>query len=213
LHYGPIPPRIDEDEKAPTKKSAALEAADRWNFVLSFQYGNNRFPWDNLSSEANVLFEKKGDSYAFQKIMRTLSKEKRAFQYLKSLGLPIESDGRALISRSDAIQWLTAHKQELDQAGYIVQFRGDGQAPRYFLGKPEIKIRIGEKLDWFDIQAVISFGQFQIPFLKIRQLILAKKKNSIYQTVPSPLSPIIGFMITKIYSISRRPVRARRVFI
>ena len=79
--------------------------------------------------------------------MRSLTKEKRAFQYLKSIGLPLELDGRTSISRSDAVQWLTEHKQDLDQAGYLVQFRGDGQAPRYFLGKPEIKIRIGEKLD------------------------------------------------------------------
>jgi SNF2 family DNA or RNA helicase len=177
LTYGPITPKIDEDEKSAAKKAAALVAADRWNFVLSFQYGNNRFPWDGLSSEANVLFEKKGDTYAFQKIMRSLTKEKRAFQYLKSIGLPLEQDGRTSISRSDAVQWLTTHKQDLDQSGYLVQFRGDGQAPRYFLGKPEIKIRIGEKLDWFDIQAIISFGTFQIPFLKIRQLILAKKKE------------------------------------
>jgi SNF2 family DNA or RNA helicase len=177
LTYGPITPRLDEEEKSAAKKAAALVAADRWNFVLSFQYGNNRFPWDGLSVEANVLFEKKGESYAFQKIMRSLTKEKRAFQYLKSIGLPLELDGRTSISRSDAVQWLTEHKQDLDQAGYLVQFRGDGQAPRYFLGKPEIKIRIGEKLDWFDIQAVISFGTFQIPFLKIRQLILAKKKE------------------------------------
>ena len=175
LSYGPIVPKLDEDEKPTSKK--ALEAADRWQFVLSFQYGNNRFPWDGLSAEANVLFEKKGDSYAFQKIMRSLVKEKRSFQSLKSMGLPMEADGRATISRSDAVQWLTAHKQDLDQAGFVVQFKGDGSAPRYFLGKPEISIRIGEKFDWFDIQAIISFGQFQIPFLKIRQLILQKKKE------------------------------------
>jgi SNF2 family DNA or RNA helicase len=177
LTYGPITPRLDEEEMSVANKAAALAAADRWNFVLSFQYGNNRFPWDGLSAEANVLFEKKGESYAFQKIMRSLAKEKRAFQYLKSIGLPLKHDGRTSISRSDAVQWLTEHKEDLDQSGYLVQFRGDGQAPRYFLGKPEIKIRIGEKLDWFDIQAVISFGTFQIPFLKIRQLILAKKKE------------------------------------
>jgi hypothetical protein len=175
LSYGPIVPKIDGDEKPSSKK--ALEAADRWQFVLSFQYGNNRFPWDGLAAEANVLFEKKGDSYAFQKIMRSLVKEKRSFQSLKSMGLPMEADGRATISRSDAVQWLTAHKQDLDQAGFTVQFKGDGSAPRYFLGKPEISIRIGEKFDWFDIQAIISFGQFQIPFLKIRQLILQKKKE------------------------------------
>jgi hypothetical protein len=175
LSYGPITPKFDEEEKVSSKK--ALEAADRWQFVLSFQYGNNRFPWDGLSAEANVLFEKKGDSYAFQKIMRSLAKEKRAFQSLKSMGLPMEADGRATISRSDAVQWLTAHKQDLDQGAFTVHFKGDGSAPRYFLGKPEIKIRIGEKLDWFDVQAVISFGTFQIPFLKIRQLILQKKKE------------------------------------
>ncbi len=175
LSYGPLVPKLDDDEKPLSKK--ALEAADRWQFVLSFQYGNNRFPWDGLAAEANVLFEKKADSYAFQKIMRSLAKEKRSFQSLKSMGLPMEADGRATISRSDAVQWLTAHKQDLDQAGFTVQFKGDGSAPRYFLGKPEISIRIGEKFDWFDIQAVILFGQFQIPFLKIRQLILQKKKE------------------------------------
>lgn len=175
LSYGPIVPKHDGDDKPTSKK--ALEAADRWQFVLSFQYGNNRFPWDGLAAEANVLFEKKADSFAFQKIMRSLVKEKRSFQSLKSMGLPMESDGRATISRSDAVQWLTAHKQDLDQAGFTVHFKGDGSAPRYFLGKPEISIRIGEKFDWFDIQAIISFGQFQIPFLKIRQLILQKKKE------------------------------------
>ncbi|CAM4188826.1 DEAD/DEAH box helicase [Aquirufa beregesia] len=176
LSYGPIVNKLEE-EKVPSKKSVALEAADRWNFVLSFQYGNNRFPWDGLGSEANVLFEKKGDSYAFQKIMRSLTKEKRAYQQLKSLGLQIEVDGKAVLSRGEAVQWLTLNKAALDLAGFSVQFKGDGQAPRYFLGKPEIKIRIGEKLDWFDIQAIISFGEFQIPFLKIRQLILQKKKE------------------------------------
>jgi hypothetical protein len=175
LSYGPIVPKHDGDDKPTSKK--ALEAADRWQFVLSFQYGNNRFPWDGLAAEANVLFEKKADSFAFQKIMRSLVKEKRSFQSLKSMGLPMELDGRATISRSDAVQWLTAHKQDLDQAGFTVHFKGDGSAPRYFLGKPEISIRIGEKFDWFDIQAIISFGQFQIPFLKIRQLILQKKKE------------------------------------
>lgn len=175
LSYGPVGPKVEEQKPGPGRKSAALEAADRWVFTLSFQYGNNRFPWDNLSSEANVLFEKKGDSYAFQKIMRSLSKEKRAFTSLKNLGLSLELDGRTSLGRAEAVQWLTLNKQALDQAGFQVQFKGDGSAPRYFLGKPQIQVRIGEKLDWFDIQAIITFGEFQIPFLKIRQLILAKK--------------------------------------
>lgn len=175
LSYGPVGPKVEEQKPGPGRKSAALEAADRWVFTLSFQYGNNRFPWDNLSSEANVLFEKKGDSYAFQKIMRSLSKEKRAFTSLKNLGLSLDLDGKTSLGRAEAVQWLTLNKQALDQAGFQVQFKGDGSAPRYFLGKPQIQVRIGEKLDWFDIQAIITFGEFQIPFLKIRQLILAKK--------------------------------------
>lgn len=175
LSYGPVGPKVEEHKPGPGRKSAALEAADRWVFTLSFQYGNNRFPWDNLSSEANVLFEKKGDSYAFQKIMRSLSKEKRAFTSLKNLGLSLDLDGKTSLGRAEAVQWLTLNKQALDQAGFQVQFKGDGSAPRYFLGKPQIQVRIGEKLDWFDIQAIITFGEFQIPFLKIRQLILAKK--------------------------------------
>ena len=42
----------------------------------------------------------------------------RAFQQLKTLGLKMENDGRAFMQRGDAVQWLTANKEALDQALY-----------------------------------------------------------------------------------------------
>ncbi|MFM1913849.1 MAG: hypothetical protein RIR51_1701 [Bacteroidota bacterium] len=178
ISYGPLSSvQIEEDENLKKKKAKEDELNEKWQFTLSFQYGNNRFPWDNLAAEANVLFAKKGDSFSFEKINRSIVKEKRAFNILKNAGLPLKLNGKAILGRGESLKWLSDNKQVLDEAGFILNFKGDGQVPRYFLGKPNISIRIGEKLDWFDIQAVISFGEHQIPFLKIRQLILQGKQE------------------------------------
>ncbi len=178
LSYGPLSSvQVEEDENLKKKKGKEDELNEKWQFALSFQYGNNRFPWDNLSAEANVLFAKVGDSYSFQKINRSLGKEKRAFNILKNSGLPLKINGKAIMGRGESLKWLSDYKEVLDEAGFQLSFKGDGQLPRYFLGKPAISIRVGEKTDWFDIQAVISFGEFQIPFLKIRQLILQGKQE------------------------------------
>ena len=49
---------------------------------------------------------------------------------------------------------------------------------KYFLGASEISIRIEEKIDWFDIKAIIKFGDYEIPFLEIRNLI-TKGQNEV----------------------------------
>jgi SNF2 family DNA or RNA helicase len=38
-------------------------------------------------------------------------------------------------------------------------------------------VHIEEKNDWFDIKAKVRFGEFEIPFLKLRNLILANKRE------------------------------------
>src|SRR5690606_742609 len=47
---------------------------------------------------------------------------------------------------------------------------------KYFVGRSTISLDVNENKDWFDIQAIIRFGEFEIPFLQLRSYIL-KKKN------------------------------------
>ncbi|MFT6880002.1 MAG: SNF2 family DNA or RNA helicase, partial [Arcticibacterium sp.] len=48
-----------------------------------------------------------------------------------------------------------------------------GSEKQYHLGTSSIEVSIEENSDWFDIKTKVQFGSFEIPFLKLRELVLA----------------------------------------
>ena len=45
------------------------------------------------------------------------------------------------------------------------------------MGKIELKIKVNQFEDWFDVMAVVKFGDFEIPFSRLKNNILQKKKE------------------------------------
>ncbi|GAB3030314.1 DEAD/DEAH box helicase [Spirosoma pulveris] len=142
-------------------------------FDLSFQYGDFTFRYDNFGASANVSLEKKNDEYVFHKIRRDQRLERLKLTFLRESGLDLRH-GRLALSKSEAFSWLANNNSQLKEAGFLL--RQDAQdTKRYFLGYSSINVSIKEGRDWFDIYANVRFGEFEIPFLKLRTLILNKK--------------------------------------
>ena len=60
---------------------------------------------------------------------------------------------------------------------------------RYFAGLSTIKLEVSENIDWFDINAIIKFGEYEIPFKELRKYIVKGKRefklpNGEYAVVP-----------------------------
>jgi superfamily II DNA or RNA helicase len=151
------------------------DVAHRLAFDLSFQYGNFTFRFDSFAASANVSVEKQGDSYVFHKIRRDHRTERARLNFLAEQGLNLRQ-GRLSIPKADAFSWLTDHAPVLRDAGFVVRQHAD-DTKRYFLGYSSIQVRIEEGRDWFDIHALVCFGKYEIPFLKLRSLILGKKRE------------------------------------
>ncbi len=146
-------------------------------FDLAFQYGNNTFKFDSFSSEAYVNVEKQGDSWVFHKVKRDLVYEKDQVAFLKNLDLDVKQ-GRISLEKRPAFSWLQRHAQVLQENNFEVkQLENTQNQKQYFLGYSEIEVNIVEKNDWFDIQAKVRFGEFEIPFLTLRNLIIANKRE------------------------------------
>jgi len=139
---------------------------------LAFSYRGKQFtaPTTNRFS---VNMRKEGDEYHFERIMRHHKAERETLEALKALELPL-SQYRVVMDKQEAFSWVTAHKETLAQQG-IETVQSSVEGRRYFMGKPSIKIDISEAHDWFDIKAQINFGEFEIPFAKIRKLIVQGK--------------------------------------
>lgn len=149
------------------------ESGQRIAFDLSFQYGDFMFRFDSFGPSANVSLEKKGEDYIFHKIRRDQRLERQKLAFLRESGLDLRH-GRLALPKSEAFTWLTDNNLSLQEAGFLLRQNAQ-DSKRYFLGYSSISVSIEEGRDWFDIYANVRFGEFEIPFLKLRTLILNKK--------------------------------------
>lgn len=174
----------ENSQKVPTSlfdsqntQSSDNEEDSKIVFDLSFQYGSYTFRFDSFSAEAYVNVEKKENSWHFNKVRRDLKDEKAKINLLKEIGLEI-GQGRKALPKFEAFSWLQRYAPLLAEQNFeIRQQENNPNAKQYFLGYSTIDIRIEERNDWFDIKALVRFGEFEIPFLKLRNLILANKKE------------------------------------
>src|SRR5690606_6312126 len=141
-------------------------------FDLSFKYGKHRFRGDNIGP-VNVTMEKQGDDYVFHRITRKTNEEKNFLHTLQKLGLPAKGF-RVAVPKSLAFSWLNENRVNLLNLGFEVS-QPESRDKKYFVGKAVIEVEVKENLDWFDINAKIRFGEFEILFKDLRKLILRKK--------------------------------------
>ncbi|WP_375447926.1 DEAD/DEAH box helicase [uncultured Fibrella sp.] len=142
---------------------------------LSFQYGDFTFRFNSFANSSNVSLEKVGDEYVFHKIKRELKAERNRFVQLRDQGLDLRN-GQLELPKSKAFTWLSENRDMLSEAGFQVR-QNASDTRRYFLGYSSLDISIRESRDWFDIHAKVRFGDFEIPFLRLRSLILAQKRE------------------------------------
>ena len=144
-------------------------------FDLSFQYGNFSFHSDSSASPSSVSIEKKEKEYLFYKVKRDIVAERSHLNHLREWGLNIRN-GVIGMPKSQAFGWLQSNATLLSENGIIVR-QNTADAKRYFLGYSSLDISIQEGRDWFDINAKVQFGEFEIPFIQLRNYILNQKKE------------------------------------
>ncbi len=142
-------------------------------FELKFKYGPFKYRADH-QVPVSVSLEKIGDEYIFHRIRRRLPEEKELLDFLTELGLPLKG-GKASLPKTAAMEWINRNLVTLQERGFVVNQKNISEK-KYFLGKVSIDLKIDEGIDWFDIKAVIRFGDFEIPFADLRRYI-AKNKS------------------------------------
>jgi superfamily II DNA or RNA helicase len=151
---------------------------------LYFKYAGYIFPYGD-GRHVSVRMEKTGDDYLFHRIKRSVTWEKGKLQQLEAMGLKTVSslfqnlEVAAHDDESDrsfpVFEWLNQHHDELLEKGFELE-QPDGQK-RYVFGSTKIDLEISENNDWFDINAVVYFGPYRIPFIQLKNHILNHKKE------------------------------------
>src|SRR5690606_37945496 len=117
------------------------------------------------------------DHYTLQMMKRSLQWEENRMQELLDMGLHkanvLFSNLEPVVhgdERVSVMDWLREHNNELAQLGYeIVQ---EDPHKRFFFGRTELDLTVKEGNDWFDVEAVARFGDYEVPFIQLRNHLL-----------------------------------------
>ena len=143
-------------------------------FELKFKYGTQTYS-ANQVLPVSVEVENEDNQYTFHRIKRNVDGEKKSIQILIESGLNLKSS-QTTMGMGEAFSWIRNTQKFIEDAGISLQQMKNG-SKRYFLGKSEMSVEIKENIDWFDIHAIVKFGEFEIPFKVIRTYILKNKKE------------------------------------
>jgi SNF2 family DNA or RNA helicase len=152
-------------------------------FELDFEYGEARFSAEAMNEsnefnqQVNVRLEESDGEFIFHRIHRKIHFEQKIIHRFRDLGLDFKK-GSVALEKGKAFGWIARYASTLQSQGIAIR-QNTRRNQKYFLGKPEIKLQITENIDWFDIQALIRFGEFEIPFLQLRKWVLQKKAEFI----------------------------------
>ncbi|TAD95062.1 MAG: DEAD/DEAH box helicase, partial [Bacteroidetes bacterium] len=144
---------------------------DKILFEISFNYGD--FNFKSISTkDSSVSLEKTEDSYIFYKVYRDLNYEKNILENLLSQGIDLRN-GKCVLPKNQAFSWLNEHFEQMQTQDFSIE-QSLKNGKKYFLGRSQLNLEIKESLDWFDVYAKVMFGEYEIPFIRLRKMILDK---------------------------------------
>jgi SNF2 family DNA or RNA helicase len=167
-----IPAKDMFQAKSPTAERMA--ATEKILFNLAFQYGEYTVANTEVK-RISVNIEKTQDSYIFHRLIRDINHEKEFIKTLADRELEVKN-GKAVLDKSLAFSWLNQHAQELEKQGFVIG-QANQTTKNYFIGEISLNVGITENNDWFDIYGTVRFGDFEIPFIKLRPYILNRKNE------------------------------------
>lgn len=168
--------------RAEAGKNAVLSLENNLQYrpclVLNFEYGDEKFLPGN-KRKMSVSVKKKNGSFVYYKTTRDFKWEKEILETINHSGLKEENgyftlNGISLLEPQNAlyffVNWLNEKRPELEQKG--IRIKQDQLDKTYYTGSQKLELKTQTKGDWFDVYAVVKFGEFSIPFIQLKKYIL-----------------------------------------
>ncbi|MEO0470370.1 MAG: SNF2-related protein [Bacteroidota bacterium] len=147
-----------------------------FSFVPQVSYDRFTLPLRDIG-KVKAFMEKTGEDFTFYTVQRDDNEEKRIVDLLKDI-TPNGTHSMTPwqnVEKDRGLTWLSANTQFVQQNG--IEIRQENQQYRIQLDRPEMRLTTKEDGDWFDIQAVVLIGGYEIPFIKFRNHILRSQRE------------------------------------
>ncbi|MCX6228068.1 MAG: DEAD/DEAH box helicase [Bacteroidia bacterium] len=146
-------------------------------FIPLFKYNDQLIPAGDEGTKI-AAFSVYQDSYLFNRSEKDTVWEAQVISDLQNIGLSGSLPALYLANLEEskmqtiynAVNWISKNSKALNRLGIeVIQDKLDHV---YFIGNQSIELAIDHQNDWFDVNAMVVFGSFKIPFVRLRKNIL-----------------------------------------
>jgi SNF2 family DNA or RNA helicase len=169
---------IEMIQRNPGKK-AILELGEDFNsrlmLCLFFRYGDRRLVYTTNPRKRRVVsLEEINGQENICWFDRDLEWEKRLHNYLLELNLELQNENYfylkqnpEILQKYGLIDWINLNLDKL--SSYEIEQKTER---RYYQGKIKLESKVGEKIDWFEMEIDVVLDCFRIPFSQFKKHIL-----------------------------------------
>ena len=167
---------IKANKQAEMVLELGLNGGPVW--IVEFRYNQQVIHADS-PIQRFVNYTGKGKVHSFESFMRDLEWEEEILNLVKEVGLKSRDDRNFYLNDNfnrsqetdlySGIQFVNEIHQNLSDSGIIFRHR---LKRTFYLGEIKLDLESEEKEDWFDVKAVVRFGDFTVPFLNLKNHLL-----------------------------------------
>jgi SNF2 family DNA or RNA helicase len=161
---------IDYTKKAILQLDTDLECKPI--LKLYFQYNDKKIGPD-YSDKKIVKLIQVSDSFNFQIIKRDNEWENRCVTLLQSIDFEFFNNRYFRFPKSGFLSIIEHLNKNHDRLSKLFSLDISFNKKQYFTGEISISFTVNKKIDWFDLKAIVQFGEHNIAFSKLRNNILS----------------------------------------
>lgn len=143
---------------------------------LRFAYDKYELPYDKKLPLQTV--RRDAEESALVRIHRDPESEQDAWKGLSSYGLKrgAEPGIYVLRQKTSAFDFLLRQVPKLAEHGYEVYGEEELKSIRVNRNRPKLSLSVSSGIDWFDVQAVVNFGELEVSLVDIRRAFRKREK-------------------------------------
>ena len=161
----------EEEIAEPVPRLYLSEADGTLLVLLRFGYGATEVAYDKALPE--TMLTRKAETRTLIRLTRRPEQEQRWWEAVSGNGLKRggEPDQFVLRAKTDPVDFLLTHVPRLTEAGFEIYGERALTSARVNRSRPTIAFNVSSGIDWFDVDAVIHFGDTEVKLKEVRRAV------------------------------------------
>ena len=160
----------------PTPRLYLTEQEGVLQATLRFGYGDYELPYEKNAPETSL--QRKPDTMTLVRIARRPGREEEHWHDVSNYGLKRGPEPGAFALRANVspVDFLLHQVPRLTAAGFEIFGEEALTAARVNRHKPSLAWRVSSGIDWFDVDAIVSFGDQEVALKEIRRAVRRREQ-------------------------------------